>query len=74
MRNSRAMAIGHVVLMGPKTLDRDLEHELIHIEQLARAPLVHPFLYWLEFLRHGYRKNKYEEEAYAKAGNIYRGE
>lgn len=72
MKGARAMAIGNVVLLGPHILDKDLEHELVHTEQFNREPLIHPILYWCQSLRYGYRNNKYEKEAYDKAGNIYK--
>lgn len=67
----RGMAIGNIVLLGPKELKGDLEHELIHVSQSMREPLIHPFLYEYENMKRGYRNNKYEKEAYEKAGNIY---
>ena len=67
----RGMALGHVVILGPLERENDLEHELIHVEQYIREPLIHFFLYNVELLRHGYRKNKYEVEAYKRAGNVY---
>lgn len=69
----RGMTLGNVILLGPKLLPKDLEHELIHIEQHQREPFVHPILNGLETLRHGYRQNKYEDEAYTRAGNRYVG-
>jgi len=72
MKNARAMAIGNVVILGPNVEKGDLEHELIHVRQHERMPLIQPILYWIELLRKGYRNNKYEIEAYEKAGNIYR--
>lgn len=71
MKNARAATIAHVVLLGSRTQNLDLEHELIHVEQYRRAPLIHPLLYVLELIRKGYRNNKYEEEAYTRSGNIY---
>ncbi len=71
MKGARAMAIGHVVLLGPNVLEHDLEHELIHVEQAVRIPLIHPILYTIESFRKGYRENKYEKEAYGRAGNLY---
>lgn len=67
----RAMSIGSVVILSSHLLKGDLEHELIHIEQSIRRPLIHPLLYTYESLRHGYRNNKYEVEAYRRAGNKY---
>lgn len=72
MSGVRAMAIGNVVLLGPNILQNDLEHELVHVEQAMREPLIHPILYWIETIRKGYRHNKYEEEAYSKANNFYK--
>ena len=73
MRGARAMTIGHVVLLGQNTEAGDMEHELVHVEQFQRAPVLYPFLYYAELLRKGYRNNKYEEEAYRRAGNVYKG-
>ncbi len=73
MKNARAMAIGHVVLLGSNLEHKDLEHELIHVEQYERAPLIHPVLYYIELFKNGYRNNKYEQEAYRRAGNVYKG-
>lgn len=73
MKGARAMAIGNVILLGPNILDKDLEHELVHTEQFNREPLIHPILYWYQSFRYGYRDNKYEKEAYKRAGNLYKG-
>lgn len=72
MKNARAMALGHVVILGPNLEDKDLDHELVHVEQYQRMPLIQPILYYIELLRKGYRNNKYEDEAYRRAGNIYK--
>lgn len=72
MKNARAMAIGHSVLLGPNFENGDLEHELVHVEQHQKMPLIHPILYYIELLRKGYRNNKYEIEAYSRAGNRYK--
>lgn len=73
LKNMRAATIGHIILLGQKLEDRDLDHEIIHVSQYARLPLVYPFLYYWELTTKGYKNNKYEIEAYQKAGNIYRG-
>jgi len=70
----RAMAIGNIVLLGPNIEKRDLEHELVHVEQFERAPLLFPFLELVEKIRHGNRYNKYENEAYTRAHNVWKGE
>lgn len=71
--NARAMAISHVVMMGPKELPNDLEHELIHVRQYDREPFIYPFLYYADVFRNGYRASKYESEAYDVSGNPYLG-
>ena len=71
MKGVRAMAMGNVILLGPNILDKDLEHELVHIKQYQREPFIHPLLYAIELLRFGYKNNKYEQEAYGRAGNVY---
>lgn len=71
---ARAATIGHVVLLGPKVKLGDREHELVHVEQHARAPLIYPLLYTTELLRYGYRNNRYEIEAYERARNEYSGD
>ena len=69
----RAMTLGSVILLGPKLLPNDLEHELVHIKQHQREPLIHPVLNGIETLRHGYTQNKYENEAYSTTDSIYVG-
>lgn len=68
----RGVTIGNVVILNPREEENDLEHELIHVEQNARLPLIFPFFYYYELFRKGYIENKYEKEAYQRAGNIYR--
>jgi uncharacterized membrane protein len=63
MKNIRAGTIGNVVILGPNLADNDLEHELVHVEQHDRLPVIFPVLYYIELVRKGYRSNKYEEEA-----------
>ncbi len=70
-KGARAMVNGHIVLLTPQILERDLEHELIHVEQFIRQPFIHPFLYTYQSWKYGYRQNKYEQEAYDRAGNKY---
>ena len=72
-RGVRAMTLGNVVLLGKSLMKNDLEHELVHVEQHMREPLVHPFLALVEVARHGSRDSKYEKEAYRRAGNVYLG-
>ena len=68
-KNIRAITNGHVIQLGPLEKPKDLEHELIHVEQAIREPLIHPLLYTIENMRNGYMENKYKKEAYEKASN-----
>ena len=72
-KRSRAMASGSTVLLGPREEEHDLEHELIHVRQHNELPFIHPIFYYYETFKHGYRMNKFEDEAYTKSGSIYRG-
>ena len=65
----RAITNGHTIQLGVLEKPKDLEHELVHVEQAIREPLIHPLLYTIENMRHGYIENKYEKEAYGRAGN-----
>ncbi len=67
----RGTAIGHVVLLKATADDKDLAHELVHVQQNIRMPFFGPFAYIYQSLRYGYRNNKYEQEAYAKSGSRY---
>lgn len=67
----RAVTVGHIVLLSPFVLDNDLNHELVHVGQFERAPLIQPVLYFYQTLRYGYKQNKYEVEAYTKSGSHY---
>lgn len=69
----RAMTNGHIIQLGPLEQNGDVAHELIHVEQAIREPFIHPFLYQLETIKRGYRNNKYEDEAYSRAGNTHTG-
>ena len=63
-----------MILLGPHLEPGDIEHELVHVEQYYREPFIHPFLYVCQSMKYGYRNNKYEIEAYERAGNVYKGE
>lgn len=73
MKHARAMTIGHVILLGPRELPNDLEHEIIHVKQAERYPLIQPVLYLYELIKNGYRQNRFEVEAYTLSNSIYEG-
>ncbi len=65
MKGIRGMTQGNVVLLSEDKPTAVLDHELVHIRQFEKAPLILPVLYLIESIRHGYRNNKYEVEAYS---------
>lgn len=73
MKHARAMTIGHIILMSPKELKNDFEHEIIHVKQSERYPVIYPLLYLYELLTKGVRQNRFEDEAYTLSKSIYKG-
>ncbi|MDB5237235.1 MAG: hypothetical protein JWL88_337 [Parcubacteria group bacterium] len=71
LKGWRGMTIGHTVILNPRVEEKDLEHELIHVEQQIRHPFIQPLLYSIEIMHKGYRNNKYEVEAYDRSGSRY---
>lgn len=63
LSRARALTIGHIVLLGPTSRASDIQHELTHVAQYSRYPVVFPILYYVELIRKGYTHNKYEREA-----------
>lgn len=68
----RAFTVGNTVVLGRHIEEHDLEHELIHVRQNTQFPLIYPLFYYYETFKHGYRKNKFEDEAYRLSGSVYR--
>lgn len=73
MKYARAMTIGHTVILGPKLLKNDLEHELVHVKQIQKYLYLFPILYYYELFKNGYRKNRFEDEAYTLSNSTYLG-
>lgn len=69
-KNVRAVTIGQVILLGKALDPHDLQHELIHVDQAVRTPLLQPILYAFETTRFGYKNNKYEKEAYNRQEDL----
>ncbi len=61
-----AVTLRNTILVNPAAALTDdlIVHELVHVEQW-RDPLF-PLKYAVQSLRHGYRENPYEAEAYAR--------
>lgn len=70
-RGIRALTLGNVILLGRHLMDKDLEHECVHIEQHMREPFIKPILSLVEVMKHGHKNSKYEKEAYGRTGNKF---
>jgi hypothetical protein len=66
-RPAGGVTLGDTILVPPGAEPRDdlLVHELVHVEQWRADPLF-ALRYCAGSLRHGYRDNPYEVEAYAR--------
>lgn len=71
LKYARAITISHIIFLGPRLLRNDLEHEIIHVKQFDKYPLIFPVLYFYERFKNGYRQNKFEDEAYRISNSIY---
>lgn len=68
----RAATTGHAILLTDKIMKGDIEHEFIHIRQYEQYPFIYPLLYYIELVKKGYRKDRFEDEAYTISGSYYR--
>lgn len=62
-----AVTLGRTIIVSPTTIitPRLIRHELAHVRQWTRRPLVFPLAYAAFHLRSGYNANPYELEAQA---------
>ena len=44
LRYARAITISHIIFLGPRLLKNDLEHEIIHVKQFDKYPLIFPMV------------------------------
>lgn len=50
VKGARAVTIGHVVLLGPRIEYKDLEHELIHVQQHQRIFVFKCYICYTAFM------------------------
>lgn len=62
----RGVTFANTVLIGPLATPTVLSHELVHVEQFLKRPVVFPLAYWWELVWNGYRGNRFEVEAYSR--------
>jgi hypothetical protein len=58
-------------VLNPRTLELFF-HELVHVQQFRRNPLLFPLRYLLGYARHGYHGNPAEVEARERAARLTR--
>ena len=56
-----------MVLLSDVADSNTYAHEIVHLEQFTKAPLLFPLFYLIESMKNGYKANKYEKEAYQRA-------
>ncbi|MEK7138022.1 MAG: hypothetical protein AAB787_00795 [Patescibacteria group bacterium] len=61
-RKVRGLTLGNVIMLSNAAIDKTLNHEMTHIKQFQRFPLIFPLLYCLDFAKNGYQANKFEIE------------
>lgn len=59
--------LGNTILLSNAADDNIYGHEIIHVKQFTKLPIIFPVLYLLEFVKNGYYDNRYEREAYQKS-------
>lgn len=66
-RPAAGVTLGRTIVVPPESRPGEdlIVHELVHVEQWSADPLF-PLRYAAGYLRHGYRNNPYEAEAYAR--------
>lgn len=69
----RGITNGHVISLTDEADELDLKHELIHVEQHMRYPLICGPLFLFEQFRHWSdpMSNRFEKEAYQKSGSRF---
>ena len=65
-RKVRGFTLGNTVLLSDITDGNIYSHEIIHVEQFTKIPLLFPLFYLVESMKNGYQANKYEKEAYQR--------
>lgn len=62
-RRTYGLVLGNIIILSQYADEKTLIHEIKHMEQFRRMPLVFPLLYLYENYKYGYVNNKFEIEA-----------
>src|SRR3989338_1675608 len=65
-RRCRGFTLGNTVLLSDVANSNTYGHEVVHVEQFTKMPLLFPLFYLVESMKNGYQTNKYEKEAYQR--------
>lgn len=65
-RKVRGLTMGNVIMISNASINATFNHEMTHIKQFQKVPLLFPLLYCVEFMKSGYRQDEYEKEAYKR--------
>lgn len=65
----RGLTLGNTVLLSELS-NSTYNHEIVHVRQFMKMPLIFPLFYCAELIKNGYRGNKYEKEAYQAGGIV----
>lgn len=63
-RRVRGFTLGNTVLLSDAFDNKTYNHEIVHVKQFIKMPLIFPLFYLAESIKNGYQDNKYEVEAY----------
>lgn len=73
LKGVRGISNGNVIQTSDQADEKDIQHELIHVEQFMRYPFIFAFMILYEQIRGGVgpAKNRFEKEAYGRSGSRY---
>ena len=62
-RRTYGLVLGNIIILSQYANEKTLTHEIKHVEQFRKMPLIFPLLYLYENYKYGYVNNKFEIEA-----------
>lgn len=69
-RGVRGLTLGNTMLLSKLSNNNTYNHEIVHLRQFMKMPLIFPLFYCIELVKNGYQGNKYEKEAYQAGGIV----
>ena len=62
-RRTYGLVLGNIIILSQYADEKTLIHEVKHVEQFRKMPLIFPVLYLYENYKSGYENNRFEIEA-----------